>query len=74
MFKIGDRVKVIDEFGEEGECTVMAFKDIRGTEGIMVKRDDGIAGPAWDGSIYEGYCWYPASFLEIVEPVSLENK
>ena len=74
MFKIVDRVKCIDDFGKEGECTVMAFNDKLGKGGIMVKRDDGIAGTAWNGSIYEGLWWYPDYFLEIVEPVSLENK
>lgn len=74
MFKIGDRVKCIDVFGEGGGCTVMAFNDIEGAKGVMVKRDDGVAGPAWNDSIYEGLWWYPTSLLEIVEPVSLENK
>lgn len=74
MFKVGDRVKCVDGFGEEGGCTVMAFEDIGGEKGVMVKRDDGVAGPAWNDSIYKGQWWYPANFLEIIEPVSLENK
>lgn len=74
MFKVGDRVKCVAGFGEGGGCTVMAFNDIGGEKGVMVKRDDGVAGPAWNDSIYKGLWWYPTSFLEIVEPVSLENK
>lgn len=69
MFNPGDRIGF---FGLCGE-----FVRYHATHGcMMIKREDGLGGPAWEGTEYEGLWAVDKENCILIEsvPVSLENK
>lgn len=68
-FYPGDIVIAFDTVVAEVVC----YKD---NGEVMVKRHDGISGPAWDGTEYQGLWMYPEHLLELTREgfSSLENE
>lgn len=69
-FKVGDKVRFNNWFSG-----IVKYYENEYGSSLFLKRDDGHAGRAWEGTKHEGLWWASEDMLELVERRrDLENK